>query len=186
MTAPLKGRTSKAKTAPVKRGSKRNPACDPVNEVICELVDDHNYTWQQVANNLKTNPVWSKHATVPMVYGRFMRNAEEWARLNGRKDFQLQTYIYDKYRNKDGQLMSRRTGRPVSEEDQGEKVVAEDEEGRVAELLAADEEDDFLMQQWEKAEVEMHQVLAREMTRATGREWSEDDVTARYSIIAEG
>lgn len=165
LTTPRMGRTPTARAAPAKkRGGKRDPARDPVNEVVCELVDDHNYTWQQVADNLKTNPVWNKHATVAMVYGRFMRNAEEWARLNGRKGFRLHAYIHDKYRGKDGQLMSRRTGLPVGEKDRVGQLVVEDEDGRVEELLAADDEDDFLMQQWEKAEVEMYQVVAREMT----------------------
>lgn len=134
--------------APVKkRGGKRDPARDPVNELICELVVDHNYAWDQVVTNLETNPLWNKRATPAMVYNRFKRNAEEWAKLNGRQHFRLQDYIHDKYRNKDGQLMSRRTGLPVREKVRSKELVAEDEQGRVGEVLAADEEDDFLMQQ---------------------------------------
>jgi len=173
MASPPKGRTPKAKAATVKKGNgKRDAAVDPVYQLIYRLVVYDDLSWQQVASDLETNSLWGKHATVALVYGRFKRNAEECARLEQRENFNVQDYMYRDYMQ-DGQVRRRRTRAGVRSG------------GRLEEVIAEDEEDEFLMQEWERAEVEMHRAVAREMTRATGRNWSADDCTARYNFIAE-
>jgi len=167
MTTPNTSAASTAEAAP--RGGKKDPALDPINQRIYQLVVHYGFAWSQVVFILRNDPLCAKpNATQASVYGRFVRNAADIAKLEHRQGFRLQDYMYRFGRDKDGKAIVRRA--PAAE-------------SRVLEIgeVAEDEEDGVLVREWEK----MRLAVAREMTRATGRMWSGDECAARYSAITE-